>query len=194
MFKVRGDNMDNNKNEHPTYTVEDNTRDYEGLIKIYRKAPIGKRFLAYLLDFLIGTLPVLPGIIVIIVSAVNASNYNRYYHFNGMYRTSSTAIIVGVMLILVALLWRLIYNFTKDGWGKGQSLGKRALGLMVVNLKSNGPCGIGDSILRRLISTLLAMIPLVGWLIEPIMVIANEKGKRLGDMAVSTQVIEVTFH
>lgn len=182
--------MDNNKNEHPAYTVEDNTRDYEGLIKIYNKAPIGKRFLAYLLDWVIGTLPVVPGIILIIVSAINANNYNRYY-YQGIHRTNPTAIIIGIILILTALLWRLIYNYTKDGWGKGQSLGKRAVGLMVVDLKSNRPCSIGSSILRRLISTLLTLIPLVGWLIEPIMVIANEKGKRLGDMAVSTQVIEV---
>lgn len=63
----------------------------------------------------------------------------------------------------------------------------------VVNLDSNKPCDDGKSFFRNFISNLVGLIPFVGGFIEPIMVLANEKGKKLGDMAAGTQVIEKTL-
>jgi len=37
---------------------------------------------------------------------------------------------------------------------------------------------------------LVAIIPFVGWLIEPNMVLATEDGRKLGDKAANTQVID----
>ena len=84
----------------------------------------------------------------------------------------------------------LVYNFIKDGLGQGQSWGKKALDLMVVNLDNNAPCDKGKSFFRNFISGLVAIIPFVGWLIEPIMVLATEDGRKLGDKAANTQVID----
>ncbi len=84
----------------------------------------------------------------------------------------------------------LVYNFIKDGLGQGQSWGKRAINLMVVNLDNNSPCDKGKSFFRNFISGLVAIIPFVGWLIEPIMVLATEDGRKLDDKAANTQVID----
>ena len=62
---------------------------------------------------------------------------------------------------------------------------------MVVCLKDNTPCTKGKSFLRGLIMVLLGIIPYVGWLIEPLIVLADDEGRRLGGRAADTQVIDV---
>jgi uncharacterized RDD family membrane protein YckC len=84
----------------------------------------------------------------------------------------------------------LVYAFIKDGLGEGQSWGKKAVGLMVVYLPNNSACSKGQSSLRCLIGSLLGIIPFIGWLIEPIMVLATEDGRRLADKVANTQVID----
>jgi len=84
----------------------------------------------------------------------------------------------------------LIYNSIKDGLGQGQSWGKKKLDLMVVNLDNNTPCDKKKSFFRNFISGLVFIIPFVGWLIESIMVLVTEDGRKLGDKAANTQVID----
>ena len=38
--------------------------------------------------------------------------------------------------------------------------------------------------------TLLLIIPFVGWLIEPIMILASDDGRKLSDKGANTQVID----
>ena len=140
---------------------------------LYPKAPLGGRFLAALVDGLV-TLPA--GLLwVFVVLAFTAG---------------STAL--GVVLALAAVaatIWALVYSFTKDGRPGGQSIGKKMMGLMVVHLESNQPCTRGQSALRYLVMFLLNLVPYVGWLIEPIVLLAAAGGRRLGDSAAGTQVI-----
>jgi|TARA_B100001971_G_C18086690_1_gene481302 uncharacterized RDD family membrane protein YckC len=88
----------------------------------------------------------------------------------------------------------LTYNFIKDGLGKGQSWGKKAVGLMVIHLSDKTPCSLSQSLLRNLIMILLGIIPFIGWLIEPIIVLSTKDGRRLGDRAANTQVVEIKKH
>ena len=145
----------------------------------YSKASLGNRFLASLLDGLIMTGLAIPAIIFYAIGMAQLGSYGG----------SDDAIpffIIAVFLYFIPL----IYSFIKDGLGEGQSWGKKAVGLMVVYLPNNTHCTIGQSCLRRLIGGLLAIIPFIGWLIEPIMVLATEDGRRLADKAANTQVIE----
>jgi len=140
---------------------------------LYPKAPLGARFLAALVDALI-TLPAA----LLWAFAVAA------------FAADSSAL--GIVLSIAALagnVWALFYAFTKDGRPGGQSIGKKMNGLMVVHLQSNRPCDRGQSALRYLVMFLLNLIPYVGWLIEPIVLIAAAGGRRLGDGAAGTQVI-----
>lgn len=160
---------------------------------IYSKAPLWSRFWASILDSLIACAIPIVGIIILVAAGVADSySYNWYYsdytRYNGV---SYGWYIFGIILLVGGIIWGLVYSFIKDGLGKGQSYGKRAVGLMVIDVKDNTPCGKGKSALRNLIMTALDMIPYFGWLIEPIMVLANDKGRRLGDMAANTQVVTV---
>jgi uncharacterized RDD family membrane protein YckC len=142
---------------------------------LYPKAPLGDRFLAALVDALV-TLPA--GLLWVLAVAAFASDASS----------------LGIALSLVAVLataWALYYAFTKDGRPGGQSIGKRMMGLMVVHLESNQPCSRSQSALRYLVMFLLGLIPYLGWLIEPIVLLVAAGGRRLGDSAAGTQVIRV---
>lgn len=87
--------------------------------------------------------------------------------------------------------WALYYAFTKDGRGRGQSIGKKKLNLMVVNITTNKPCTRAESFLREIDVFFLQMFPIVGWLVEPIFIDTSDDGRRLGDRVANTQVIDV---
>lgn len=135
--------------------------------KIYPKASNGNRFLAALTDSVISLLLSIPGLFFIFIA------HNEFL-FN----------LIGFLLILIPIG----YNFLKDSMG--QSIGKKEFGLMVVNLDNNAPCNKKKSLFRNFISSLVSSIPFVGWLIEPIVVLTDKDGRKLGDKAANTQVID----
>ena len=95
------------------------------------------------------------------------------------------------MLLIVGAIAAAGYGFVKDGLPAGQSLGKRAAGLMVVHLDSNRPCSIGQSAVRTLVLLFSNVVPVLGWLVEPLLVIFTVDRRRLGDRAAGTQVVRV---
>lgn len=137
----------------------------------YPKASLGDRFLAALLDSLITTGLSIPAITFFIL---------------GIEEDSDGFFIFGFILYLIPL----IYTFIKDGLGQGQSWGKKALDIMVVKLENKMPCDKRKSFFRNFVSGLITIIPIIGWLIEPIMVLATDDGRKLGDRAANTQVID----
>ena len=137
------------------------------MIMNYPKAGVGSRFLAYIVDSLISGLPFIPGALLL---------------------SSRHTDVLGGVLLFLAFCWGLYYGFCKDGMYGGQSYGKKLNGLMVVNLTTNQPCKKGGSILRAL----SWCIPYVGGIIEIVMILASDKGRRLGDRFAGTQVIEVS--
>lgn len=152
----------------------------------YPKAPLGARFWASVLDGLIGLGLCLPTFICWWL-ALQKSKYS--YYDDSSYDPGGA-----FLLYLMALLFYfgpLTYSFIKDGLGQGQSWGKKNMYLMVVDLGTNQPCGKGKSIARNLISTLLCLFPFIGWLVEPIIVLASDSGRKLGDLAANTQVVHI---
>lgn len=150
---------------------------------IFPKASTWKRFWAYMLDGLVASAAALPFTIAIIVYVELES---MYYNDNGSW--------IFVLLTLPFVVWSVYYSFTKDGRENGQSIGKGALGLMVVSLDTGQPCTKGKSALRQLI-WLVGAIPTIGWLIYPIeciMVLADDRSRRTGDHIANTQVIALS--
>ena len=146
---------------------------------IYPKATIGYRFLALLIDRFIAYGLAVPAALFYVIGIAQYENHDG----------SAISVVLIVFAVLLFFI-PLTYRFIKDGLGKGQSWGKRAFGLMVVHLPTNTPCTKGQSCLRALISIILNIVPFVGWLIEPIMVLATADGRRLADKIANTQVIE----
>jgi uncharacterized RDD family membrane protein YckC len=92
----------------------------------------------------------------------------------------------------------LTYLLIADGVMPGRSMGKAVIGLRVVTADGR-PAGLRESILRNLpfgVAMLLAAIPWIGWLLasavvvlEGLLVVGNERGRRLGDEAAQTHVV-----
>jgi len=145
-------------------------------VRRYPKVGLGRRLAARILDMLVPVpLMLASGILIAIGVTSDASAFTA----------------LGVMAMICSFGWGIYYSFTKDGRGFGQSIGKKKLNLMVVNITTNKPCTKGESFLRELDLFFLQMFPIVGWLVEPIFIVASDDGRRLGDRAADTQVIDV---
>ncbi|HEX5972565.1 MAG TPA: RDD family protein [Gemmatimonadaceae bacterium] len=91
---------------------------------------------------------------------------------------------IGIVFMIAAFGWSFFYYFFSDGFSGGQSYGKRALGMHVIDAKSGAPCSFGQSFLRNI---LLAILGPIDWIF-----IFGERHQRLGDMAAGTVVITET--
>src|SRR5689334_9558131 len=96
------------------------------MIATYAKAPFDRRLLATLVDAAIACGPL--GVAGAIAAAA------------GWAGSSGMAIVLGIVIGAPAFLWAAYYGFVKDGQARGQSIGKKRLGLMVVHLETNAPC------------------------------------------------------
>ncbi|HSC37788.1 MAG TPA: RDD family protein [Chitinophagaceae bacterium] len=148
----------------------------------YEKAPLGDRFWASVLDGLIGLGLTLPTLICFLFAMQKSNDYDSYDRGG-----AAMLILLGFFFYLLPLTYSLI----KDGLGQGQSWGKRNMYLMVVDVNDNKPCTIGQSMGRNIISTLICLVPFIGWLVEPIIVLSSADGRKLGDQAACTQVIHL---
>lgn len=137
------------------------------------KAPIGLRLVASIVDSIISSLPCIPAVIFALLGDRNGP-------------LSTVYLLIAALFYLTSL----VYTFIKDGFN-GQSIGKRIVGLAVINIYDNSRCSFGRSALRCLITILVGLIPIAGCLIEPIMVLASNDGRRLADKAADTQVVKI---
>lgn len=120
-------------------------------------ASIGSRFIAQMLD----------GIIALLVLLIP---------FAILGGSSNTGVNIGIIAYIAYLLFQ-------DGLPNGQSIGKRILGITVVNKTSGKACGLGASFIRNSILALLGIIDLL--------FLGSRYRQRLGDMAANTIVINV---
>jgi len=87
----------------------------------------------------------------------------------------------GGFLLVPAGLWSAFYYLFADGFPGGQSLGKRWIGMYVIDEKSGEPCTWGDSLVRNFF---LAALGPIDWIF-----IFGEKHQRLGDKVAGTIVV-----
>jgi len=154
---------------------------------IYKKASIMNRISAFTIDFLIISIISIPaGAMYAYWLSDLGEAIHLYFYF----------------ILLAPVLW---FGLRKEGFGKGQSPGKKERALMMVHLPSNKPCTKSKSAGRWIIFALMAFIPylfianeviffsliIVAGLIDPILVISRTDGKRIADLLLGLQVINV---
>lgn len=144
----------------------------------FDKAPLGKRIIAFLIDTLGTFFLAIPTFIFLLLASSDEGGTGEY-------------VTMYIILAAVCYLIPVTYFFLKDGLGKGQSWGKKSVGLRVVYLPNNSYSTFGKSFLRNLIRGLLRVVPIIGWFIEFIMILVTKDGRRLGDLVAKTQVVEV---
>jgi len=101
----------------------------------------------------------------------------------------------------VGFLAGLAYLLVADGFSGGRSIGKRLIGLQTILPDTREPAGFRESIIRNIPFALAHVafgVPYVGWLVavaivvfEAVLIIGNERGRRLGDELAGTQVLDV---
>lgn len=101
---------------------------------------------------------------------------------------SSPAIAAG-LLITVMLLVYLGYPVLMETLLRGRTLGKMALGLRVVR-DDGGPIGFRHAVTRGLLGLFVEKPGLTFGAAGVITALLNERGKRLGDLAAGTVVIQ----
>ena len=175
--------------ESPKYINEEDVTEIEFVTNethsnvCLNKASLGSRFVASLLDIFICLGLSIPSGIFYFIGM--ATSYDYY---------GSTDYSDSVFFFFFAILFYaipLVYSFIKDGLGEGQSWGKKVMDIKVVNLSDKSNCSKGTSALRTLIGCLILLIPFVGWIIEPIIVLATSDGRRLADKVAGTMVINI---
>ncbi len=82
----------------------------------------------------------------------------------------------------------LAYSLGRDVVG-GAGFGKRLAGIVVVSSETGVPAKGGATIVRQVVLYALNIIPVIGNLIEPVLVLTDKEGKRLGDRVAKTQVV-----
>jgi uncharacterized RDD family membrane protein YckC len=85
-------------------------------------------------------------------------------------------------LYLPALLFIIGYLLFADALPGGQSLGKRLLGIAVVDDASYAPCSVFQSFVRNLVAPILGVFD---WVF-----IFGSRRRRLGDMVAGTIVVD----
>jgi uncharacterized RDD family membrane protein YckC len=116
------------------------------------------RLLGQLLDGVVGVAPIIAGAIL-----------------------SSFSDALGGVVVMAGIFWSIFYYLFADGFPRGQSLGKKWLGMQVVSDETGRPCTFGQSFIRNL---LLAVLGPIDWVF-----IFGERHQRLGDKAAGTIVI-----
>ena len=81
-----------------------------------------------------------------------------------------------------------VYLLLRDAVG-GQSIGKIMMGLTVIRVETGQPCTVMDSV-RRNAMLLVPGANVVAVFLEPVTILRDPQGQRLGDRLAQTQVVE----
>lgn len=91
--------------------------------------------------------------------------------------------IAALPLLVVGSVVALAYLLLADGLPHGQSVGKRAIDIAVIDRRTRDPCTYGQSFLRNF---LLMLLGIIDWVF-----IFGHTRQRLGDMAANTIVVRL---
>jgi uncharacterized RDD family membrane protein YckC len=94
------------------------------------------------------------------------------------------SVTVYLLFALAALAW-VVYNRWVQGGRTGQSLGKRTLGLRLVNESTGEPIGAGRAFARDICHLVDSVICCAGWLFP----LWDAKRQTIADKIISTVVV-----
>jgi uncharacterized RDD family membrane protein YckC len=156
-------------------------------------ADFGQRALAYLIDVaitLIGLVPMVIGIIMLTVGASSGFTTDQYGNVTSTGDVDTGLAVVGGLLIafgvLVSLgitIWNRIFKMGRTG----QSVGKKVIGLYLLDDKTGRPIGAGMCFLRELVQSLVNQVFYIGWL----WMLWDADKQTLGDKTVHSSVVVV---
>lgn len=154
----------------------------------------GTRVLASIVDSLIqliGMVPYIVGIILFVVGAPDSSGYDSTYSdYRPIEDPGNTSMMVaggllallGLLLMLALQLWNRVFRMGRTG----QSIGKKVMGIKLVEERTGQPMGAGMCFVRELAHILDGAV-YIGYLWP----LWDKKRQTFADMILSTVVVEV---
>jgi uncharacterized RDD family membrane protein YckC len=156
-------------------------------------ADFGQRALAYLIDWaltLIGLIPAILGIILIAVGVPSEVNTDQFGNTTTSGDANVGLVVAGGLLIalggLIAIgitIWNRVFKMGRTG----QSVGKKVIGLYLLDDKTGQPVGAGMTFLREIVNSLVNQVIYIGWL----WMLWDADKQTLGDKAVHSSVVVV---
>ena len=156
-------------------------------------AGFGQRALAYLIDTALSLIGLIPAIIGIILLAVAASDSLTTDEFGNVTSTGEfdpalavvggLLIALGVLVGLAITIWNRVFKMGRTG----QSVGKKVIGLYLLDDKTGQPIGAGMCFLREVVQTLVNQVFYLGWL----WMLWDADQQTLGDKSVHSSVVVV---
>jgi uncharacterized RDD family membrane protein YckC len=156
-------------------------------------ANFGQRALAYLIDIaitLVGLIPVVIGIILIAIAAPSNISTDQFGNTTTSGDSNPGLAVVGGLLItlgaLIALgitIWNRVFKMGRTG----QSVGKKVIGLYLLDDKTGQPVGAGMTFLREIVNGLVNQVFYLGWL----WMLWDADKQTLGDKSVHSSVVNV---
>lgn len=127
-------------------------------------ASVGARFAAYLLDGLILTVAVITVMLVfgLLIAVLPGVDFSGGRPTGYSFLATILALMYYVAILVVTVGYIIVGN------ARGQTLGKRALGIAVVDARTGAPIGIGRSIVRYLMFAVMGLPCYLGFLSIPL--------------------------
>lgn len=145
----------------------------------YETAGIGKRLLAYILDWIFIILWIAGWLWIF--SVVTGLGLGHLFE----------ADIFSIILIIIFLFPAVFYDFIFESLNNGQSPGKMILKIRVINVDGTTP-SVGTYLIRWLFR--LVDFSLTNSFLAVIMVAVTSKSQRLGDLLAGTTVIDLNLN
>ncbi|GAA3745871.1 RDD family protein [Salinactinospora qingdaonensis] len=138
----------------------------------------GARAAAYLVD------SVLMLALVFLIFATGMTFSFEVFEEDSPWMVLSVFTMIGLVIFVpFAYFWLLHAH-------NGQTVGKLALGIKVISLRTGAPPGLGGSAGRQLVHMTLATVGILGWLLDGLWPLWDEPNRQaLHDKAVSTYVV-----
>ncbi|HQV83043.1 MAG TPA: RDD family protein [Ornithinibacter sp.] len=155
-------------------------------------ATFGQRVLALLVDVLIsmiGLIPMIIGIIMLVSAAPTELYVDEYGMTQSEGGNGSVAVIGGLLIGLGALislaisLWNRVFKMGRTG----QSVGKKVIGLKLVDDKTGQPIGAGMCFLREVVSNVVNQVIYLSYL----WMLWDDNKQTIADKAVHSTVVVV---
>lgn len=120
-------------------------------------APVGTRFAAHILDSLVMTGAVIALYVVSLILSFLASSVSRISY------DLATLAAALIALLTLAAYAVVVVGYVIWGWGNGQTVGKRAMKIAVVDARTGGPIGYSRAIVRYLMMVVMGLPCYVGY-------------------------------
>ena len=155
-------------------------------------ADFGQRALAYLIDIAVDLIGLIPAIIgsIMLVAAAPGLESDPYGNVSSAGDGNSGLAVLGGLLIALGVvlgigiwLWNRVFRMGRTG----QSVGKKVIGLYLLDDKTGQPVGAGRCFLRELVQGLVNQIFYLGWL----WMLWDAEKQTLGDKSVHSSVVVV---